>query len=283
AGNRRGVPRRRPAGVRRDVARPMSAACRHQGVPAEQIDAVVAHYLEGELRGKPSHGVAKFCFESQFFHLRQGPPEVVHQQGVFAVVDAHREIGPLSAAFAVDLAVATAARHGAAAVGMINTQRYGILAPWTEEIARHGLIGIATNTSRAEAVPAGGRTPVLGVNPLAFALPTLTEPLSVDLGTTLAPMGVLWEHRGSGQPLPPGQFVDSDGHPATDPDQAASAVVFGQHRGFALSLLLQTLTGSLFGFPMGSEVTDTFTTGYTFLHPHTHREAPRKITRVCTW
>ncbi len=59
----------------------MSAACRHQGVPAEQIDAVVAHYLEGELRGKPSHGVAKFCFESQFFHLRQGPPEVVHQQG----------------------------------------------------------------------------------------------------------------------------------------------------------------------------------------------------------
>ncbi|WP_255545377.1 MULTISPECIES: Ldh family oxidoreductase [unclassified Frankia] len=154
--------------ARRDVARLMSAACRHQGVPAEQIDAVVAHYLEGELRGKPSHGVAKFCFESQFFHLRQGPPEVVHQRGVFAVVDAHREIGPLSAAFAVDLAVATAARHGAAAVGMINTQRYGILAPWTEEIARHGLIGIATNTSRAEAVPAGGRTPVLGVNPTHF-------------------------------------------------------------------------------------------------------------------
>ncbi len=41
--------------------------------------------------------------------------------------------------------------------------------------------------------------------------------------------------------------------------------MFGEHRGFAISLLLQALTGSLFGFPMGSEVSDTWTTGYTFI------------------
>lgn len=243
----------------------MTAACRAAGVPEKQAAFVVDHYLSGELRGKASHGVAKFCYESQFFAERQAAPEVVRERGVFAVIDAHREVGPLSAAFAVRVALDKAARYGAGFVGMINSQRYGILAAWSEEIARHGLVGIAANTSRAEAAVAGGRTPVLGVNPLAFALPMLGAPLSSDMSTTLAPMGVLWECRRSGQPLPAGCFVDADGTVTDDPDRAVSAVVFGEHRGFAISLLVQVLTGSLFGFPMGQEVAGTWTTGYTFI------------------
>ena len=141
----------------------MAAACHAAGVPERETAVVVDHFLAGELRGKSSHGVAKFCFESRLFRERQAPPEVVRERGVFAVIDAHREIGPLSATFAVTVALDKAARHGAGFVGVINTQRYGILAAWSEEIARHGLVGIAANTSRAEAAVAGGRTPVLGV------------------------------------------------------------------------------------------------------------------------
>lgn len=243
----------------------MAAACRAAGVPQPETTGVVDHFLAGELRGKGSHGVAKFCFESRLFSQRQAAPQVVRERGVFAVVDAHREIGPLSAAFAVRVVLEKAAQYGAGLVGMINTQRYGILAVWSEEIARCGLVGIATNTSRAEAAVAGSGTPVLGVNPLSFALPTLDAPLSADLSTTLAPMGVLWECRRSGQRLPPGCFVDVDGLLTDDPDRAVSAVVFGEHRGFAISVLIQILTGSLFGFPMGSDVVDTWTTGYTFI------------------
>ncbi|MEU3657792.1 Ldh family oxidoreductase [Streptomyces sp. NPDC032161] len=249
----------------RELESLMATVCAAAGVPEEESSRVVRHYLAGELRGKPSHGVTKFAFESRFFPERQAPPEVVRERGVFAVIDARREIGPLSADFAVCVAVERASRFGAGVVGMINTQRYGILADWSEAIARRGLIGIATNTSRADAVAAGGRTPVVGVNPLSFALPTLDEPLGADMGTTLAPMGVLWEHRRSGRPLPPSCFVNADGQHTRDPDDAVSAVVFGDHRGFALSLLLQALTGSLFGFPMGSDVDGTYTTGYTFI------------------
>ncbi|MFD4241874.1 Ldh family oxidoreductase [Streptomyces sp. NPDC058525] len=248
-----------------DLETLMADVCTAAGLPEEESGRVVRHYLTGELRGSPSHGVAKFAFESRFFPERQAQPEVVRERGVFAIIDAHREIGPLSADFAVRVAVERASRFGAGLVGMINTQRYGILAEWTEAFAQHGLIGIATNTSRADAVAAGGRTPVVGVNPLSFALPTLDHPLAADMGTTLAPMGVLWEHRRSGLPLPPRCFVDAQGEPTTDPDEAVSAVVFGDYRGFALSLLLQALTGSLFGFPMGSDVKDAYTTGYAFI------------------
>jgi L-2-hydroxycarboxylate dehydrogenase (NAD+) len=85
------------------------------------------------------------------------------------------------------------------------------------------------------------------------------------MSTTQAPMGVLWECRRSGERLPEGCFVDGSGNLTDDPDRAVSAVVFGQHRGFAVSLLVQILTGSLFGFPMGGEVTGTWSTGYTFI------------------
>ncbi|MFJ4966876.1 Ldh family oxidoreductase [Streptomyces sp. NPDC088729] len=243
----------------------MVRTCAAAGVDDRAARRVAEHFLSGELRGKFSHGLAKFAFESRFFPERQAPPEIVRAREAFAVVDAHREIGPLSADFATAAAIDRARRFGVGVVGVINTQRYGVLSTFTEAIAAHGLIGIAANTSRAEAVPGGGATAVLGVNPLSFALPTLGEPLSADMGTTLAPMGVLWEHRRSGSPLPERCFVDAEGRPTRDPHAASSAVVFGDHRGFALSLLLQALTGSLFGFPMGSDVDSTWSTGYAFI------------------
>ncbi|MGW4289604.1 Ldh family oxidoreductase [Streptomyces sp. NPDC004673] len=243
----------------------MVRACAAAGIPDSAARRVADHFLSGELRGKPSHGLAKFAFESRFFPERQAPPEIVRERGAFAVVDAHREIGPLSADFATATAIKRAHRLGVGLVGVINTQRYGVLSTFTEAIAAHGLVGIAANTSRAEAVPAGGATPVLGVNPLSFALPTLSEPLSADMGTTLAPMGVMWEHRRSGQPLPEKCFVDADGRTTRDPHTASSAIVFGDHRGFAFSLLVQALTGSVFGFPMGRDVDSTWTTGYAFI------------------
>lgn len=243
----------------------MGEACRAASVPRDKSAFVVEHYLAGELQGRAAHGVAKFCFEAQFFPQREGSPQIVREHGALAVIDAHREIGPLSAAYAAEVAVGKAADFGAGIAGMINTQRYGILAQWSEQIAEHGYLGIVMNTSRAEATIHGGQSPVLGVNPLSFAIPTLNEPLVADMSTTLAPMGTLWEARRNGRPLPHGCFVDDRGNPTDDPDAATSAVVFGEHRGFALSLLVQILTGSLFAFPMGADVDSTWSTGYTFL------------------
>ncbi|MEV6987011.1 Ldh family oxidoreductase [Sphaerisporangium sp. NPDC051017] len=243
----------------------MVDVCRATGVPEDKVGFVVEHYLAGELRGKPAHGVAKFCFESRYFPHRQGTPHIVRERGALAVIDAQREIGPVSADYAIEVAMRKAGEFGAGVVGMINTQRYGILAQWSERIALNGLIGVAMNTSRAESTVHGGRTPFLGVNPLSFAFPTLDEPFVADMSTTLAPMGVLWECRRSGDRLPGQCFVDDNGDFTDDPDSAASAVIFGEHRGFAVSLLLQILTGSLFGFPMSSDVDSTWRTGYTFI------------------
>ncbi|WP_308401447.1 Ldh family oxidoreductase [Streptomyces sp. AP-93] len=248
-----------------DIRTLMTTACNRAGVPGSGVGRVVEHYLDGELRGKPSHGLAKFAFESQFFSQRTGPPRIRHERGAMAVVDGQREIGPLSADFAVSLAVRKARRLGVGVVGMINTQRYGILATWSEQIAAQGLVGLVANTSRPDATVHGAQSPFLGVNPVSFAFPTGTDTVSADMSTTLAPMGVLWEARRGGSSLPPNCFVDEHGAFTEDPDTARAAMVFGEHRGYALSLLIQILTGSLFGFPMGDGVDSTWNTGYMFI------------------
>ncbi|MEU7555083.1 Ldh family oxidoreductase [Streptomyces sp. NPDC044571] len=247
------------------VRRLMVEACRHAEVPEESVDPVVDHFLLGETQGKHSHGVAKFCFESRFFRERQGTPSTVREHGALAVVDARREIGPVSADYAVRAAESRARRWGVGIVGMINTQRYGVLSPWSGHLARAGFLGIVMNTSRADSTVTGARTPFLGVNPISYAVPTRGEPLVVDMSTTRSPMGVLWEARRAGTALPPEAFVDRDGNFTTDPNEAASAMVFGDHRGFSLSLLIQIMTGSLFGFPMSGDIDSTWTTGYTFI------------------
>jgi len=243
----------------------MVEACRRSDVPPDSVDLVVEHYLQGETQGKHSHGVAKFCFESQFFGERQGSPRLVHEYGVLAVVDAQREIGPVSAEYAVRIAADRARKLGAGIVGMINTQRYGVLSSWAEYLAGAGLLGIVMNTSRPDATVEGARTPFLGVNPISYAVPTNDEPLVVDMSTTKTPMGVLWEARRGAAELPAESFVDLAGEYTLDPHAAESAMIFGGHKGFSLSLLIQILTGSLFGFPMGPGVDSTWTTGYTFM------------------
>lgn len=243
----------------------MREVCRRRSVPAEQVGDVVSHFLLGELEGRPTHGVTKFCFESRFFPERQGDPRVVHRSGCAAVVDARRSIGPVAALHAVGLCTELAAEHGVGLVGTLNSQRYGVLSDWSSRLAGAGMLGIAANTSRADCLPAGARRPVLGVNAVSWSVPTPDGPYTVDLATSVAPMGNLWDARRGDATLHPGAFVDAAGDVTDDPDLAQAALIFGGHKGLGVSLLVQVLTGTLFGFPAGDGVRDTWTTGYCLL------------------
>jgi L-2-hydroxycarboxylate dehydrogenase (NAD+) len=243
----------------------MLQVCGRTALPPSSHQVVVEHFLDGQLLGKTTHGVGKFCFESQFFSQREGDPWVEQDWKALAVVNGNREAGPVSAAFAVDVAVRHAGEYGIGVVGLRNTQRYGILSTWSEAIAGNGMAGLVMNTSTADSTVAGSRSPVLGVNPLSLAVPTLTSPLVIDLAMTVAPMGALWDARRGDCALPTGAFLDADGRPAEDPGRAVAALIFGGYKGLALSMVVQLLTGSHLGFPMGPDIRSMWETGYTFV------------------
>jgi L-2-hydroxycarboxylate dehydrogenase (NAD+) len=243
----------------------MTAVCRSAGVPAVNHAAIVEHFLDGQLRGKRTHGVGKFCFESQFFAERAGHPWVETDAQALAIVNGNREVGPISAAFAVAEAVRRADEYGLGFVGLHNTQRYGILSTWSEAMAERGMVGLAMNTSTADSTVLGSGSPVLGVNAVSLAVPTPGPPFVVDLAMTVAPMGALWDARRGDAALPAGAFLDADGELTADCAASVAALIFGGHKGLALSMALQLLMGSHFGFAMGTEITAPQQTGYAFL------------------
>ena len=136
----------------------------------------------------------------------------------------------------------------------------GRSAHYVEMVARAGLVGIHSVSSRAHVAAPGSKGPATGTNPIAFAFPTLHEPLVIDLGTS-AFMGtdLIFQERRNAV-LPEGVALDKQGLPTRDPAQVHTILPFGGYKGFALSLAMQAL-----GVLAGSGLSDDKTYGYLIM------------------
>ena len=130
-------------------------------------------------------------------------------------------------------------------VGVNNTWMSGSGAYYVEMIARAGLIGIHTVSSRRQVAPPGAARAAVGTNPIAFGFPTEGDPLLIDMGTSALMFTDLALRARRGERLPEGVAIDEDGKPTCDPDEALRGAVlsFGGHKGFALGLAMQALGG----------------------------------------
>ena len=164
-----------------------------RGLSQQEAVLVASDYLSAEMRGKTTHGVAKFIKELDHMAEDRGKPEVVVDKGSLVLVDANGEIGQLAAMFCADILISRVMKHGIAAVGMRNAKRYGALYPWAEMIARNNFIGIVTNTCEPAGTPYGASSPILGSNPIAIGIPTSQDPIIMDMATTETAMSLIWE------------------------------------------------------------------------------------------
>lgn len=146
-----------------------------------------------------------------------------------------------------------ARQFGLAAVGLKNSSGIITLNMWADGLARRDLIGLAMFNGGTECcVPHGARRGVLGTNPMAYAIPTLTEPVQMDMATTEIPFFDVRNAKASGQPLRPGTAVDQEGLPTTDASQALSdsgianlLPMGGGVKGYGIVMLIEILTGAL--------------------------------------
>lgn len=155
-------------------------------------------------------------------------------------------------AFAKGLGVAvTAARaNGIASLAIAHSHTCTSLGFFTEQIAAEGMIGIGfTNASAIVAGP-GGKTPVLGTNPIAFTIPGNDTPrMHADFSTSAVALGKITMAKAAGETIPLGWAVDADGAPTTDPDAALSGALVsaGGYKGWAFGLLVECLAAGLTG------------------------------------
>jgi LDH2 family malate/lactate/ureidoglycolate dehydrogenase len=215
------------------------------GYDAEEARIIADHVIDAALCGYEYSGLAKILNipEHRRFQLPRRPMTILHETEVSALYDGGNNNGMVAMYHAANATIAKAAAHGIAVIGVTDSWMSGRSAYFVEMIARAGLVAIHTASSGASVAPYGGTLPVLGTNPIAFALPGSDEPLVLDIGTSAFMATELQLRARLGRPLPEGVAIDRDGRPTRDANEAREGALlpFGGYKGFGLGLIVQAL------------------------------------------
>lgn len=238
-------------------------ALTRRGAPDPHARVQADHLVAAELRGHPSHGLRRLAVLTQRIDnglIDPVSPAVVEWSGPGALrVDGARGFGPVVAYRAIDLLRERIADAGVATAALRRTHHLGILAPYVEELAAAGLVGIVLSSTEGLVHPWGGVGALLGTNPIAIGVPASGGDLIVDMSTGAVSAGKILDYRAKGMPLPESWAVDAAGHSTTDAAEAAAGAIspFGGPKGYALGLAFGALVGALTGTALGPDVHGT--------------------------
>ncbi len=243
------------------------------GLNATQAAAITRVIVAAERDACKSHGI--YRIEGALRTVKAGKvnpdamPELVPQHRT-AVVKVDAKGGFANAAFELGLPMLAerARSSGLAALAINDCTHFSALWPEAEALTELGLAGIVMCPSYATVAPTGGKKPLLGTNPLAFGWPRPGKPPYVfDFATSVAARGEIELHRRAGKALPEGWAIDSEGRPTTDPEAALAGAMlpFGEHKGSAISTMIELLAGIMIGDLTSPEVLESL--GSTALAP----------------
>ncbi|WP_349956594.1 Ldh family oxidoreductase [Rhizobium sp. ZPR3] len=166
---------------------------------------------------------------------------------------------------ALDLAVAelpTIAREQGIALAAISRSHHaGVMGLTVERFADQGLVALMVANAPASMAPWGGKTPVFGTNPIAFAAPLPgDDPIVIDLALSKVARGKVMAARQQGASIPADWAFDRGGKPTTDAEEALAGTMVpaGDAKGAALALMVEILAAGLTGANYAFEASSLF-------------------------
>lgn len=225
-------------------------------VPSDHAREVAGCLIKAELRGVDSHGMVRLPVYSR--RLQAGAvkarPDVrvvrTPTGSATALVEGDNGLGPVVASRAMEAALDLAREHGTGFVGVRHSNHFGPAAYYVEKAIARDCIGVAISNAPPNMAPFGGKSRLLGTNPVAIGIPAGREtPLIFDASTSVVARGKIIVAAHMHEPIPEGWAIDPDGHPTTDPERALAGAVlpFGGPKGSAISLIIDVFCGVLTG------------------------------------
>jgi L-2-hydroxycarboxylate dehydrogenase (NAD+) len=203
-------------------------------VPRRDARIVARVLIASDLRGFESHGINR-CKPIYYDRIRAGTlnpvtrMEVVRDHAAIAVVDGHNGMGHVIAERCMRMAIRKAKRYGIGMVAARNSTHFGIAGYYATLAAEHDMIGLCGTNARPSIAPTFGVEPMLGTNPLTFAVPTDEPfPFCLDCATSVAQRGTIELYSRRGADLPAGWVIDRRGRTRTDTDQILKDLVTGE-------------------------------------------------------
>lgn len=232
-------------------------ALRRIGFSDEDTEIILGQLIDNALCGYPFTSLPRILAIAQSPKLKEPrtPIRTVHETPVSAMLDGGNNVGYVTVFRAAEAAIDKAKQNRFAVIGANNSYYSGRNAYYVEKIVREGFVAMHFASGQPLVVPPGGTRPAMGTNPYCFGFPSKDGAFIVDAGTAALQWGEVMLHAHIDRPLPEGVAVDGDGAPTTDPKAAlqGGTLPFGDHRGYGLSLAMQTM-GVLAGsaMPRGS-------------------------------
>jgi hydroxycarboxylate dehydrogenase B len=233
---------------------------RAAGSDAEEAATIADHLVEANLVGHDSHGAVRIRKYVDWARAGMVLPnrhvEIVVDRGVSALLDGGFGYGQVIGKEAMEIAAARARVGGFAVVAIRNAGHLGRIGAWPEMLAKAGLVSfhfVNTSGFGILVVPHGGSDRRLSANPIAAGAPVDGgPPIILDIATSIVAEGKIQVARNKREKLAPGQVLDGQGRPTTDPEAfyanpPGAIFPFGGHKGSGLSLFCEILAGSLTG------------------------------------
>lgn len=233
---------------------------RRCGMAAGDATLLADTLISADRRGVHSHGVLRVPeYVRKLTHGvdPRGRPEVVRDAGACLVVDGGNSMGQIGAHFAMSQAIERARTTGIAAAAVRGSNHCGAMAYYAMQAPPEDMIGLATTNALPTMAPWGGAERLLGINPLAVAVPAGEElPIVYDAAFSATAHGKVRVYHQKGLTLPEGWALDQGGSPTTDPAAALNGLLMpiGGFKGTALALIMGLLSSMLSGAAYGTEL-----------------------------
>jgi (2R)-3-sulfolactate dehydrogenase (NADP+) len=203
--------------------------------------------------------VESYCQQLQTGRVNGDAMPIVSSPRPAAIhVDAGFGFAQPAFAYGMITALDAARQFGTATLAVGHAHTCTSLGYFTEQIAIAGCIAIGfTNASPIVAAP-GGRTRVIGTNPIAFSVPDGKGGLAMqfDQSTTTVALGKITMAKARGELIPEGWALDAEGRPTTDPEAAlqGSLVSLGGYKGWGFGLMAEILAAGMTGSVLSRDV-----------------------------
>jgi len=235
------------------------------GFSNEHATTCTTVLLSAEKRGFATHGIARVGEYHRLWKAgrinTQPKLKIVRETPSTAVVDGDRTMGMVPAHFSMELAIEKAKSVGTGWVSTRNSSNFGIAGYYAMLALEHDMIGITMTNATPLVAPTFSAKAMLGTNPIAVAIPTLSHPPFVaDFATAPINRGKFTMAAKKGKKLGFGFAQDSEGNPSDDPTilERGGAILplgmdreHGSHKGYCLASIVDIFSAVFSGANYG--------------------------------
>ena len=159
-----------------------------------------------------------YCLQLQSGRVKGDVEPIVSQERA-GIVCVDAQFGFAQPAFQRGLASAclAAVENGICSLAIGRAHTCTSLGYFTEQIAKKNLIGIGFTNASPIVAPPGGKSRIIGTNPIAFSVPDGNGKTAIhfDQSTTAVALGKITMAKAAGEKIPVGWALDKNGKPTT--------------------------------------------------------------------